>query len=57
MEITDGESASIAFQSVTYGDVSEEERSKVRADLEKYCALDTEGMIWIVDELKQYVQE
>ena len=30
----------------------EEELNKVRSDLEKYCALDTEGMIWIVDELR-----
>ncbi len=53
MEISDGEDASIAFLGVTYGDVSEEEKNKVRADLEKYCALDTEGMIWIVDKLTE----
>jgi len=43
--------ASIRFFTVTYGEAMEEERKKVQADLEKYCALDTEGMIWIVDEL------
>jgi len=53
MEIADGGQASVAFQTVTYGDVSEEERQKVRADLERYCALDTEGMIWIVDMLRK----
>jgi hypothetical protein len=53
MEIADGGNASVAFQRVTYGDVSEEERQKVRANLEKYCALDTEGMIWIVDRLRE----
>ena len=57
MDISDGESASIAFQAVTYGEVEEEVRNKVRADLEKYSALDTEGMIWIVDRLKQVTQE
>ncbi len=57
MDITDGQSASIAFQTVTYGEVSEEERNKVIADLEKYCALDTEAMLWIVDRLKQFVKE
>lgn len=57
MSIADGQEASIAFQAVTYGDVSEEEKQKVRADLEKYCALDTEGMMWIVDSLKKCVQE
>ncbi len=53
MEINDGEDASIAFQAITYGDVPEEVRSKVRENLEKYCGLDTEGMIWIVDKLKE----
>lgn len=49
MKISDGQSASIAYQAVTYGDVSEE----VRADLEKYCTLDTEGIIWIVEKLTE----
>jgi len=53
MDISDGEDASIAFQAITYGDVSEEVGSKVREDLEKYCGLDTEGMIWIIDKLKE----
>jgi hypothetical protein len=52
MDIADGGATSIAFQAVTYGDVAGETRSKVRADLEKYCALDTEGMILIVDKLR-----
>jgi len=25
---------------------------QIRTDLDKYCGLDTEGMIWIVDKLK-----
>ncbi len=52
MSIADGVSASITFQQVTYGGVSPETREKVRADLEKYCGLDTEGMIFIIDELR-----
>jgi len=51
--ISDGQAASIAYQVVTYGNVSEEERNKVKSDLEKYCGLDTEGMIWIVNELRE----
>ena len=51
MKISDGQSASIAYQVVTYGDVPEEVREEVRADLEKYCGLDTEGMIWIIERL------
>ncbi len=51
MGISEGNEASIKFYTVTYGEATEEERKKVRADLEKYCALDTEGMIWIVEKL------
>ena len=57
LDISDGQAASIAFQAVTYGNVSEEERNKVRSDLEKYCGLDTEGMIWIVDSLREKLME
>ena len=52
----DGNSASVPFEKITYGEVSDEERNKVRSDLEKYCALDTEGMIWIVERLRQYTE-
>ena len=51
MGISEGNEASIKFYTVTYGEATEEERKKVRADLEKYCALDTEGMIWIVEKI------
>ena len=33
--------------------VSAEEEITIKNDLEKYCTLDTEGMIWIVDKLKE----
>jgi hypothetical protein len=56
MDIANGQEASITFQAVTYGEAPEEVRLKVRADLEKYCALDTEGMIWIVDRLREIVK-
>jgi hypothetical protein len=52
LDIAEGQSASIAFLTVTYGEVTEEERQKVRNDLLKYCGLDTEGMIWIVEKLR-----
>jgi hypothetical protein len=47
-----GMDVSIAYARITYGNPTEEEIAKVRADLLKYCKLDTEGMVWIVDELK-----
>jgi len=56
LEISEGQSASIAFLAVTYGDVSGEENQKVREDLIKYCGRDTEGMIWIVEKLRNLCQ-
>ncbi len=56
MNITNGGDASVAFVKVTYGNVSERERNEVREDLEKYCCLDTEGMIWIVEKLKELIK-
>ncbi len=53
MEISEGGEANLAFQKIAYGDVSDEVSNKVRDDLEKYCSLDTEGMIWIVDRLRE----
>ena len=53
LDIAEGQLASMLFEKVTYGEVTNEERNKVRSDLEKYCALDTEGMIWIVDKLEE----
>ncbi len=55
LAISDGELASVRFYATTFGDVPEEERRRVRADLEKYCGQDTEGMIWIVDALTEMV--
>jgi CRISPR/Cas system-associated exonuclease Cas4 (RecB family) len=51
LEIQEGGVASREFLRVTFGDVSESERKRVRLALEKYCGQDTEGMIWILDAL------
>ena len=53
MAIGAGMDASIAYGRITFGNASEEEIARVRVDLVKYCKLDTEGMIWVVDELKK----
>ena len=53
LNIANGENASFEFYRVTYGDVPEEERERVRQDLEKYCGRDTEGMIWIIRALQE----
>ena len=52
LEIAEGETASLEFLRVTFGDVEEHDRQKVRRGLETYCALDTEGMVLIVEKLK-----
>jgi hypothetical protein len=52
LEIQEGGAASREFLRVTFGDVSESERKRVRRALETYCGQDTEGMIWILDALR-----
>jgi hypothetical protein len=52
MGIGAGMDASIAYARITYGNATEDEIARVRADLLKYCKLDTEGMIWIADKLR-----
>ncbi|MFZ1978679.1 MAG: DUF2779 domain-containing protein, partial [Bacteroidota bacterium] len=53
MEIADGGTASAEYLRVTFSDVDALDRQNVRAQLEKYCGLDTMGMVWIVDKLKE----
>jgi len=53
LDITDGQVASVTFLAATYGEMPEEDRTKVMGDLEQYCGRDTEGMIWIVERLRE----
>jgi hypothetical protein len=53
LKIQEGGAASREFLRVTFGEVTVGERRRVRRDLEEYCALDTLGMVQIVDRLKQ----
>ncbi|MDD5691641.1 MAG: DUF2779 domain-containing protein [Candidatus Omnitrophica bacterium] len=55
MEISDGQVASISYLNVTFGKVSDEEKAKTRKELEKYCCLDTKGMVWIGEKLKELI--
>jgi len=52
----EGATASLEFLRITFGEVSEVERQRVRRQLEEYCGQDTEGMIWIVDALRALLQ-
>jgi hypothetical protein len=56
MEIAEGGKASREYLRVTFGDVPDEEKAKVRNQLEKYCGLDTSGMIDIVNALGSLVR-
>jgi hypothetical protein len=53
MGIGAGMDASMAYGRIMYGNETEEEIARVRADLIEYCKLDTEGMIWVVDRLRE----
>jgi len=55
MPICKGDDASLAFLSITFGDVSSEELARIREELLAYCALDTEGMVRIVERLREMV--
>jgi hypothetical protein len=52
LTIQEGGAASREFLRVTYGRVPDAERRRVRRDLEQYCALDTLGMVQIVERLR-----
>lgn len=56
LDISDGQVASVTFLAATYGDMPETERVQVIENLEKYCGRDTEGMIWIVEKLREVVR-
>ncbi len=51
LTIQEGSAAGREFLRVTFGQVGEAERLRVRRDLEAYCSLDTMGMVQIVDQL------
>ena len=50
-----GEDAGYEFIRITFGEVDDEEAQAVRAAMEEYCKLDTEGMIHIVNELQRLI--
>ena len=58
MEIANGAQASIRYAYITHGKIDgtkakREEIKKVRDDLKKYCGLDTEAMIQVMNKLKE----
>lgn len=56
MDINNGGDASTLYFKATFEDeFSKEEKEKIYIDLLKYCELDTEGMVWIVNELGKLI--
>ena len=53
LEIQEGNVAGQEFFRVTFSDVTEPERQRVRRALDLYCGQDTEGMVWILDALRR----
>lgn len=56
MNISNGEDASLSFIRMAFTAMAEKEKQRIRKDLEDYCGLDTEGMIWIVEELRKLAE-
>ena len=54
MEIADGSMASREYYRVTFGkNIKEKERQRVYNALDKFCDLDTKGMVEIVEKLEK----
>jgi hypothetical protein len=51
LEISHGDIASLRYMQATFGQVSAEDRNKIRKDLLQYCEQDTGGMVRIVEKL------
>ena len=56
LTIQEGATASLEFLRITFGEVSEVERQRVRRQLKEYCGQDTEGMIWTGDAVQALLQ-
>ena len=56
MEIGDGQTASLEFLDIIRKKKNEKEAEKTRKNLEKYCELDTKGMVWVLEKLEGVVK-
>ncbi len=55
MAISDGGTASVEYFNATYKECTKQHKIKVREDLLKYCGLDTEAEIMIIEKLKELI--
>jgi hypothetical protein len=56
LDVTDGGTAGRAFLDLIFGGLPRKERDEIRQKLKLYCGRDTEGMVWIVDRLRDLVE-
>ena len=56
LAISEGQTASFEFARVNYGQTEDDERLRVREQLETYCAQDTLAMVEIVRELRKLTE-
>jgi hypothetical protein len=54
LNINNGGLASVTYFESVFGNIKNTEQ--VRKDLLEYCKLDTEGMVWIVEELRRLIK-
>ncbi len=55
MAISNGGDASSTYLAMAKNKIEKEKIAEIRKNLEEYCCLDTEGMVWIVEKLKKIV--
>jgi hypothetical protein len=53
----DGTTASLRFREMASGNLTDAQKRRTRPDLEKYCNLDTDGMVAIVDALRRLCRQ
>ena len=56
MGISNGGDASVMYYKAVTGRLGKTAVIKLRANLEEYCGLDTEGMVWIVEKLTKLIE-
>ena len=53
LQIADGQTASLRFAEMVFGNVTAARKQTIRTDLETYCHQDTEGMVEIIKALQR----
>jgi hypothetical protein len=52
MEVADGQSAGLAWESLVRGGLGETERTRIRKALLDYCGMDTLAMVRLLETLR-----